>query len=178
MDGYLQYREQMKTGDILQWKSNTPIGFAIRFFSGAYKKSGAYNANHTSMIVDIETSITTSRKFMLEAVSSGVVLSAVSRVLKKFNGELYLLPLKDEFDNKRSTLKHWAIQEVGVEYDYVGLVSQIFGRISVDVKQYFCSEYVYVAYQNANIPMNNPSGLAPRPNDIPSLGCFKPAIKI
>jgi hypothetical protein len=172
MNNYLQCRDQLKTGDVLQWRTASPIGFLIRLFSKG-------TVNHTSIIVNIqEYNELVDRRFLLEALGHGIVLTSISRRLKDHKGKVYWLPLKEEFDDKRINVGSWAFKQVGVKYDYIGLVQQIFGRVSADAMAYFCSEFAYMAWKNANIPMHNPSGLAPRPGDIPKLNICKEEVLI
>lgn len=167
LDKYLEVRNQMKTGDVILWKTTSPVSWAIRVFSGG-------DFNHASLIVDIDGyDELVDRKFLLESVSSGVVLSSLSRKLKEHHGEAYWFSLKDEYNDKRMDIGNWSFQQVGVKYDYIGLFRQIFGRISANADLFFCSEFPYFAWKNVSIPMNNPSKLAPRPGDIPDLGIFK-----
>jgi hypothetical protein len=171
-ENYLNVRSQMKTGDVILWKTVSPIGWAIRMFSGG-------DFNHCSLVVDINGyDELVDRKFLMESVGSGVVLSSLRRVLKKHDGEAYWLPLKKEFDDKRMDIGNWAFQQVGIKYDYVGLFRQIFGKISANADLYFCSEFTYLAWKNVDIPMYNPGKLAPRPGDIPELGIFENAVII
>ena len=167
---YIQHRDSFKTGDAVQWKSYGLIGWLIRRFSKG-------NVNHTSIIVDVGIyDNLSSRKFLLEAQGHGVVLTSLSRRSEEHKGEAYVLPLKDEFDDKRINIGNWAFMQVGVKYDYDSLFNQMAGRVLADAEKYFCSEFTYLAWKSADIPMNNPSGLAPRPCDIEDLGIFKKAV--
>jgi uncharacterized protein YycO len=170
IENYLKIRDSLKTGDCVQWKSKSMIGWLIRMFSGG-------DVNHTSLIVSIggyDSLI--DRKFLLEAQKNGIVLTSLSRRLGAHNGSAYVLPLKNDFDDKRVNIGNWAFLQVGIKYDYDSLFNQILGKVSADAEKYFCSEFVYLAYKNADIPMYNPDGMAPRPVDVDKLGIFKEPI--
>jgi len=169
-DAYQDNRHRIKTGDAIQWRSHTALGFLIRMFSKG--------VNHTSLVVRIEYYDPYDRVFLLEALEPGIVLTSLSRRLAMHNGEAFWLPLSTDFDNKRYAIGAWALSFVGVEYDYESLFRQVFGRVSAEAKRFFCSEFAYLAWQNAGIPMKNPTGKAPRPCDIPGLGVFDDAVKI
>jgi hypothetical protein len=172
IENYIRYRDTLKTGDCIQWKTKSVIGWLIRLFSSG-------DVNHTSLVVNISGyEGIANRKFLLEARGSGVVLTSLSRRLGDHNGSAYILPLKDEFEDKRVNIGNFAFMQVGIKYDYDSLFNQILGKVSADASEYFCSEFVYLAWLNADIPMYNPDGLAPRPSDIDSLGIFKEPIQL
>ena len=172
-DKYLECRPNIKTGDMILWKDNGPLGWLIRKFS-----KGDYN--HVSLVVSIEEyDELIDRRFVLEANSPGIILRSLSNEIKDTKGESHWYPLKDEFNDKRMDIGNWAFQRIGVKYDYIGLFRQIFGRISANTDRFFCSEFVYYAWKSVGIKMNEDNlGLAPRPGDLPSLGIFKDVVKL
>lgn len=164
---YYGCRDSLKTGDVIQWKTYGLIGWLIRRFTKG-------NVNHTSLIVEVGGyEGLRERKFMLEAQGHGIVLTSLSKRLTEHKGEAYVLPLKSEFNDKRINVGNWAFQQVGIKYDYDSLFAQMSGKVWAVADKYFCSEFNYFAWKNADIPMYNPDGLAPRPCDIDSLGIFE-----
>ena len=170
MNNYNTYKEIMKTGDCLLWRSHTMIGWLIRFFSKA-------PVNHAGLIIRPEEhGHFRDRRFTIEALEQGIILRLLSERLRSFDGEVWLYPLKDEFDEYRSKIGDWAIEKEGTPYDYGSLFKMIFGRVSADMKEFFCSEFCYMAWEENGLPVNEEK--APRPGDIPELGLFKEPILI
>jgi len=169
MDLLYQYnRSLINTGDAIQWRSSTSLGFLIRKFTGG-------DVNHTALVIRINNY---DRVFQLEALKPGIVLTSLSRRLAMHKGEAFWLSLLTRYDDYRPAIGEWAASFVGAKYDYRSLFRQIFGRVSAEASRFFCSEYAYLAWQNSGIPMQNPSGKAPRPCDVPALGIFGPQVKI
>ena len=165
---YHQYRPGMKSGDAIQWKSNSFIGFQIQQITG-------HDVNHTSLIVDVNEY---DRKFQLEALAPGIMLTAISQRLEDHDGEAWWLPLKSEFENKREFINRIAFTYIGKRYDYRDLFKQIFSRVKPDPERLFCSEFAYLVWLSAGLELDNPDGWAPRPGDIPELGIFKNEVKL
>ena len=169
---YYRIRDTLKTGDVVQWKTYGFVSWLIRKFSKG-------NENHTSLIVEVGGyDGLTNRKFMLEAQGHGIVLTSLSKRITEHKGEAYVLQLEDRFDNKRINVGNWAFLQVGIKYDYDSLFKQMSGKVLANADQYFCSEFAYLAYKNADIPMYNPDDLAPRPCDMEDLGIFKMPIQL
>ena len=163
-------RKVMQTGDCILWRSKSVIGWLIRLFS-----NGGFN--HAGLVVrPSDTDCFAGRRLTLEALGHGIILRLLSERLRGFDGEVYLYPLKDEFAPLRPKILRWALDKEGTPYDYHSLFKQLFGRVSVDMKAYFCSEFVYTAWRESGIPINEEK--APRPGDIPSIPIFKTPILI
>jgi len=173
LNKYTEYRSQMQTGDMIEWRKKSLVGWLIRLFSGG-------DTNHNSLVVDIGGyDDLVNRKFVLESTMSGVVLNSLSNKIEHHKGEAYWTPLKSEFDDKRINIGNWAFLQVGVKYDFEGLFQQIFGRVSAEASKYFCSEYLYFAYKNSDIPIKElDDGKAPRPSDMHLLGIHEPRVKL
>jgi hypothetical protein len=154
----------MKTGDLLQWKSNSIIGAAIRWKTKSI-------VNHSSLVLKlIEYEGDEKRRFTTEALERGIILNYLSRRLEQFDGEVWWYPLKDDQDNNRGRIGTIALSLIGIPYDYQSIFRQVFGSVSVDARRLFCSEYCYLAYGF--------SGIAPAPGDMPKLGIFKEPVKL
>lgn len=169
---YLHYREQMDTGDVLLWRSSSLLGWAIRLFSHG-------TVNHASLVIKLsDWKGLVERIFLLEAAEHGIVLASASKRVQYFNGSVYWCPLKEEFNDNRSKIGGWALNEVGVKYDYASLFKQVLGRVSADAKKFFCSEYVYLAFINAGIVMTWDVDIAPQPSDVFNLGIFTSEVQL
>lgn len=161
---YNAVKNDMATGDLLQWKSNSLIGALIRWRTKAA-------VNHSSLVLRLaEYEGLERRRYTTEALEHGTVLNLLSRRIEQFDGELWWLPLKDDWNEKRQGIGEKALAMIGIPYDYGSIVRQIFGGVSTDARALFCSEYAAIAY--------GIEGSAPTPADMPGLGIFKDAVKI
>ena len=164
---YSIVKPEIYTGDVILWKGTGIVSQTIRLFSGGY--------SHASLVLRLdEFEGLKDRRFVLEAVHSGVGLNLLSNAMHD-HGEAYLYQMKDEYTDKRNAIACWALGRVGTPYDFGGVFRNLFGYISADVKRLFCSEFVYLAYKEAGI-LNEQT--APRPGDITRWGCFKNPVRI
>lgn len=164
MNLYTYYKDQMKTGDLLEWKSNTPLGFTIRAFTGQ-------NVNHDSLVLRLtEYEGLERRRWTMEALENGTVLNLLSRRLEQFDGEVWWYPLKDEWNPKRGEIGERACKMVGIPYDYPSLFKNAFTRTMADAERLFCSEYCFLSW--------GLEGEAPVPGKILELGIFKEGVQI
>jgi len=161
---YNTVKDQMRTGDLLQWRSESIIGVLIRWRTDS-------EFNHSSLILKFsEYEGAEQRRYTTEALEHGTVLNLLSRRLEAFKGEVWWFPLKDELNEKRQSIGEVALSLIGIPYDYKSIVAQIFGRVSADVRSLFCSEYCFVSYGF--------TGEAPAPADMLKLGIFKEGVKL
>lgn len=161
---YNQHREQMKTGDMLLWANQTPLGLAIRHFSKA-------PVNHASTIAAL-SGYRGKRIFTVEALEGGVVPNYLSSVLENYNGEVWWYPLSEkwDFDEFRGFVEDNMFRHIGVGYDVASLLKNAVTHVQADDSKLFCSEDVYLDYGFA--------GIAPTPGEMPSLGLHKDPIQI
>jgi hypothetical protein len=133
---YHSVRNRMRTGDLLQWRSDSLIGAAIRWRTGA-------NVNHSGLILELKEyeDPFCSRRWTSEALAHGVYPVLLSRRLERFTGQVWWHPLKD--DSLRIGIGRRMVECFGIGYDYSSIFRQIFGRVSTDIKNLFCSEYCY-----------------------------------
>jgi hypothetical protein len=161
---YCKVKDQMKTGDLLQWHSASVIGILIRMKTKSF-------VNHSSLIIRLSEYEGLERmRYTTEALEHGIILNRLSKRLETFDGKVYWYPLKDEWDAKRQKIGEVALSYIGTPYDYKSIVRQLFGHVSADARALFCSEYCFISYGF--------TGTAPDPGDMPSLGIFKEHIRI
>lgn len=164
LDKYLAVRDQMQTGDLLQWRSNSVIGAMIRWRTQS-------EVNHSSLIIRLkEYDDETKRRFTSEALEHGIVLNLLSRRLESHDGECWWYPLRDEWSGMRPIIGKNALYMLGIPYDYKSIFQQLFGRVSADARALFCSEYCYLSYGF--------HGQAPTPAEMPKMGIYKEPVLI
>jgi hypothetical protein len=161
----------MKTGDLIEWQSDSAIGWLIRKFTGQ-------DVNHSSLLMKFSYSGLADRRFVLEALEDGLEFNLLSRRLDDFNGKVYWYPLKSEYDDRRDTIGSWAIMRKAehIKYDYWNLFKQVFGKVSVDAKKFFCSEFYHAAMIHAMILL--PRKRAYRPGEFAALKIHEKRIRI
>ena len=180
LDIYLSKRDAIQTGDAIQWQSRSILGWLIRWRTNS-------EANHTSIAVRFKE-YDTERVYILEALEHGTVLNPLSARLKKHDGKAWLLPLKADYAYLRKPMGQWALEHVGVGYDYPGLVKQLWRKVTPNSDRLFCSEYWWMALTEAARRMGAEKvvlearkilmGKAPQPADIPKLGLTQKEIQI
>lgn len=161
---YNKFKQQMKTGDLLLWRSNSLLGATIRFFS-----KGPFN--HASIVMCFpEYEGEECRRWTTEALEHGTVLNLLSRRLDKYDGQVWWFPLKDDWEQQRSIIGRRALSMIGIGYDYKSLFKNILGKVSAEARRLFCSEYYFLSL--------GMEGKAPTPAGLPSLGIFKQEVQI
>jgi len=159
---YYRHRENMKTGDLIEIRSHSLIGCAIRKVTGKY-------VNHTALVIRLSR-YDQDRVFILEALEHGIVLNLLARRLAELAGRAFWLPLKPEWDDNRAAIGRAGLNYVGIGYDFSGVLRQMFARVSADARRLFCSEYAYLALLAAGLPVKRKK--SPQPGDMYSLGVF------
>ncbi len=175
LSAYNAVKDNMKTGDMLQWHSNSLLGLGIRLRTQAkraqYEKDHDINVNHTCMVIRLkEYEGEERRRWTQESLEHGVTLNLLSRRLEQFDGSVWWYPLKPEWDAKRTAIGQMAMSLIGVPYDYDSIFKQIIAKVSVDARNLFCSEnYLYCCGFD---------GKALSPNEMPELGWHLEPVKI
>ncbi len=161
---YNEVKDEMRTGDLLQWHTDSLVGWLIR------EKTGSI-VNHSGLVIRLqEYEGLERRRFTHEALSHGVVLNLVSRRLESFHGECWWYPLKPEWNEKRQEIGERALSFTGIGYDYQSIADQIFTDVIADEAQLFCSEMCFLAWGY--------TGTAPNPGQLFDLGIFKEGVKL
>ncbi|MFA7520452.1 hypothetical protein [Shewanella sp.] len=150
---YNAVKDSMKTGDVLQWHSNSMLGSAIRARKGG-------DINHTGLVIRLaEFEGLERRRFTLESLENGVVLNLLSRRLESFDGQVFLHRLKPEHDSIRQEIGERALSCVGIGYDYSSIIKECFGNAQMNMDNLFCSEFAWFAETGKTV------GEAPDPNE-------------
>jgi hypothetical protein len=157
LDLYNIYRPEMKTGDLLTYRTQGVVSTLIHIWSAD---------NHAGLVLapkEFEGEI--HRRWTLEAIGGGARTAYLSYVLEHLHGQAFWHQLKPEYDEFRNAIGCFALEKAGVsKYDFKSLIQMAFGVVSADAAKLICSEYVFLSWrtagivQGSNIP--NPSELA------------------
>ena len=158
-------RHLINTGDLIEFASNGLIGRTIMAVTGR-------GASHSSLVIRLPYE-GSERRYIIEAVRTGLEFHLISDVLKHYDGRVIWYGLRPDYDGKRAFIGEWAMNELSQhrKYDFGGVIAQLWGRVSLDSKKYFCSEIIDAAYIAAGIIQPDPAG-ARRPGDFVPLGIF------
>ncbi len=137
LSNYYAVREQIQTMDLLQWHGESWVSKIIRWKTGG----SATHSGVACRLADVD------RVMTLEAVSKGAVPNPLSQILKKYDGRAYWHPLKEEFRPYVAEAFNWMYDKIGTGYDYEGVGSYLFGKVSADARALFCSEYVFLGWK-------------------------------
>lgn len=172
LDRYYSIRHLIDTGDLLEWRGTGLVARGIRLFTGR-------SVNHSSLCVRMPFGYDEPRRFMIEADSSGLEFRLISKVLESYDGQVWWYQLRPEFNHLRNDIGRWAFDCLATNngYDYSSLFAQMFGRVSLDGRRYFCSEFYDAMLINHGIAPSDPRG-ARRPGDFEELGVFTQKIRI
>ncbi len=172
MDLYTKNRKRIATGDLIQFKSYSMLGWLIRRFSG-YCNHSSHSVRFNEYNGEIQ------RRFILEALEHGIQLSLLSRRFEGYKGKVWWHSLKPEFHKYRRKLGAVALSRVGIPYDYGSLFKNMLGHVSANAKELFCSEYVYLNCRDVGMkPPVKWEKKAPRPADMLLLGWWGDGIVI
>ena len=136
---YDEIRPELATGGLLEFCAHGELGTAIRAFTHQ-------DVNHSAMIVRVDdfSADPAHQVFILEA-DTKIRLVPASFDLDAFNGEVYYSPLLPQFDYCRNNIAAWAMDQLGLDYDYPSLFKNMFGTVYADSGRMFCSELVFIA---------------------------------
>lgn len=168
LDIYNQYREKMKTGDGLGFRSSGPVATLIRLWSK--------DLNHFALVQEFPTYCgPEQRRWTSEAIAGGVAPRFLSKVLGEYEGDVWWYPLRPEWAEYRQTIGEKATELYGLGYDFPGLLKNIFSRVSLNLARLWCSEYVQAVYFLSKMIPESP-GLYP--SEIPELGLYQDRVQI
>lgn len=143
---YRAVRQDMRTGDMIQWRGNYAFSRIIRVGTGEFE-------NHSSMIVRLD--LYPGRVFSIEALANGLHLYPLSNLLEKYNGEqVNWYPIKNEYHGEASTdAARWLLAHLGVGYDWSDCLSNWrsilgFTPEPADARQLYCSESIFLGFKD------------------------------
>lgn len=172
MTPYELVKDEMETGDLLQWRSHRPMGAAIRFgqkmrdvLSRKYCSNTIY-PNHSSLVIRFEEY--KDRVFHGEACGKGVLPVRLSGDLASFDGEVWWHKLTPEWQPYRHGIGENMVSMFGQGYDFLGCVGNLWKKVSANSRRLYCSEYCFIAAKG-----DTGKDIAPRPVDMPFQGIWE-----
>ena len=158
---YEEMRPKIHTGHAIVWKGKGIISSLIMKWSPF---------SHASLVVRLnEYKELKRRVFLVEALAGGLEFRLLSERLKE-GGEAYWLPTDMTLKEMSKSREHALLEcAKGIKYDYGSIFKNMFGRVSSDARQYFCSEFVWLNWVYAGYVRTDEKILiAPRPGDLPT----------
>jgi len=154
---YSQIRPFIQTGSCIMWKGRSTFAKLIRWKSDFTHASLCVRLGQYKKLAD--------RVFLVEALSTGLELRLLSERINGYNGEAYFMniDIPIEIQNK---LREFALIQCSknIPYDYRGLFANVFGRVVPEAKAYFCSEFVWRAWEVNGLVKKR--DVVPRPDDL------------
>lgn len=149
LDRYLDYREQMQTGDVIAFQGNGLYSKAIQWWTRS-------PYSHVALVVRFDQ-LGVDRVFLLHAlVEGGVVLMPASFYLSRASGAAEWVPLKHPLALlKRTSYLHdlfkFSMLQLGRSYDARGILKFLVPGVKESKASYFCSELVSDAYKHIGL---------------------------
>jgi hypothetical protein len=167
---YHGIRSDLKTGDLLEWRSSGGIGDLIRICD-------KQEVNHDSLVITSSEYPSTDRVYSAEALSYGFYTHRLSYNLLKYEGEVYLYQLANVDDSRRLQIGTWIMNHIGIGYDYSSLFANLLIHVKADDLSLFCSEACFLAFDYAGLVNGDK---APRPGELPKWfpDLFLPKVRI
>jgi hypothetical protein len=142
-NNYFRYRDQIKTGDLIQFYSTDIFSKIIAFFIRWKLGLKGDVATHSAMAkwVDIDGD---PRLFILESAVAGVCLNYLSNRIQWWlpHGDIYWHKMRDEHSSLGVAAADIVMLKIGTPYGFRDLVKQAILRVAFDSKNFFCSELV------------------------------------
>lgn len=149
---YHEVRDQIKTGDLLQWRGRYPFSKVIRTGTKQF-------FNHSSFVIRLTEF--SDHVYSIEALDNGLFMYRLSSLLAKYDGRVEVFHLAPQYDNEAIAAAAWLLDRQGTAYDWSGCASNralLYERLGLDhlagavdiepadESQLYCSESVFMAY--------------------------------
>jgi len=143
---YNQVKDKMQTGDPIQWRSNSVLGYGIRKVTAKdrrqYEVDNDIDVNHTAGVIRLKE-YEEGRRFISESLEKGPELHYLSERLESFDGQVWWYPLT--ISNEQRT--KWGSLALGctvkaIKYGYWDIFKYaMFGPGKIDIDDgLYCSE--------------------------------------
>ena len=178
--GYAEARNIIKAGDVISFGGKG-------FISNVIKEVTDCAVSHVGIILSTQVDFGLSLVQIIESTSlgdgfAGVQVNRMSDRVKDYDGEIWLLPLKQEVREAIDiiSLVYFLISQKGKEYDTpqaIGSAIDFLPEQREDLDKLFCSELVFSALETVGaVPSGNASEQTPA--DVCSLGIYNAPIQI
>lgn len=149
LEKYNAARYLIANGDVINWQVDSLLGKIIMMVD---------TDSHTSLVTRLdEFGGMKDRIFCVES-RARTEMNLLSKRLADTRGAAYLLRLKRHWDPIRPYIAGWVCEQIGNPYDVKGLLGNIFGRVSMDAKHFFCSELAWFALREGAIRYSSGNG--------------------
>lgn len=183
---YSLIRHRIQTGDLIEWRANSALGFMIRSVTGKnvnHSSSAIWDQNITGMN---HTCRGDQRLYVGEAIARGYCKTYLSNELKKYDGKIYWSALKPEYDHVRLILAFNLQQLEGRPYDYMSLIRNLWRRVPLNDSELYCSEVNQIGLIRTGLLDKDYSptgkekhkGCGMRPGEFGDTGLFEEPIRI
>jgi hypothetical protein len=153
---YKAIRDTLKPGDVLAWGGPGPVSAGIKFATRS-NVSHVSIVLHTMCVGGMDPIVSMIESTSIGGGFSGVDIRRVSTSIEKYEGEVWLLPLKEAVWENLNIVDFtaWLITQKGKEYDTPGaIMSGLDGPvpdIPEDFSKLFCSELVTEGLEKGGI---------------------------
>ncbi len=132
---------EIQPGDLLLWSSRTLVSWIIRKWTDS-------DFSHASIALVLDNPEDGKRiVFTTEALAEGVVVSPLEARIKRYGGKCYWVPLADIPPEEERKFTRRALIMLGTDYDFGSLFSFLVGKVSMNARKFFCSEYARFIWQ-------------------------------
>ena len=184
---YNQNAPLMDTGDSLLYVGHQFISEVIQWWVKSWLlgkgEKDRLVANHGNLVLRLrEFEGKTDRRWVLDARASGAYPVLLSDYLSTYDGSCFWFPLKDQYGPMRTEIGCKAMELAGKPYDFAGLIKNAVGRVSVNMREVFCTESIFISYRDGGHIVAGDK--VPRPDQLPFLAgsdgltIFKEPIKL
>lgn len=193
---YSQYRNNMKTGDVIAFSGNSRVSRLIQWKTGSrYSHVGIVieadikGGLGQSVLMMESTAICNQPDVLGKKMIKGVQMHFLSNRLESYDGSAWWISLKELLPHyaafnmqqwlreKRSEhIKYDTIQALGAGIDILDWIPGI--QNDRDFSSFFCSELVTKALQIAGIVNDNINPSEQTPADVAAMPCFGSPIQV
>ena len=170
LEKYNEVRSEIKTGDIISWRSNHLVGQLIRVFSSG-------KVNHVSTVTKMDC-LDLDRILITEALGSGLQPQRLSDRLSKHKGKAWWHHLKDKYNPIRGNIEKWLIERWWTPYGFGELFDFMDGKVKANSKRMICSESAFLAAKFAGVEEMQNTIYSPSPETLTWFFCYEKGIEI
>lgn len=151
-----------QTADLVEWKTNSYLGWWVR----AISKAGM---DHTSGVI-----IKYGEVRLIEAIGSKVIYSLLKARMRDYPGQVFLVKLKPEYDDRRGDIAYELEKLESRPYGFTDLIRMLYGqKVKVNARQVICSEAIQVALIKAGLlPADYNNGKILWPGEFTKTGLY------